>query len=36
MAGVRVKEKVPEVAGVKLLATGSVKRDRRVMGNLHR
>jgi len=34
MASVSVKDEVSEVAGVKLIATGGIERDRRTIGNL--
>ena len=36
MASVSVKDEVSEVAGVKLIATGSIEGDRRTIGNLCR
>jgi hypothetical protein len=30
-----MEDKIPKIAGVKLVRTGSIERDRRVIGNLH-
>ena len=35
MAGVSVKDKVSEVAGVKLVGTSSIELDRRVVWNIY-
>src|ERR1700751_2343515 len=36
MASVSVKDEVSEVAGVELIATGGIERDRRTIANLYR
>ncbi len=36
MLGVRMEDKISEIAGVKLVEAGSIEWDRRVVGNLHR
>ena len=35
MAGIRMEDKISEIAGIKLIGPGSIERDRRVVGNLH-